>query len=300
MLTNSKTYGLFVGLISLDIEYLADDPPARNQKLVARDYAIAAGGPATNAAVAFSVCGHASRLAGVLGSHPIAQLIRADLGTCGIAIADLAPHHTDPPPTSSIIISERTGERAVISLNAAKHQASPASIPDHLLDAVNIVLIDGHQMEVGAVVAKQARDRSIPVVVDGGSWKPGFEQVLTQADYVIASATFRPPHCQTEADAIAYLTDLDISHVAITRGANPILYCSKSDRGQIDVPCVQAIDTLGAGDIFHGAFCHFILSAPFASALTRAARVASDFCTSFGTRNWLQTFDLNVADESRF
>ena len=45
--------GLFVGLVTLDVVYLTDHPPTRNQKIVASDYTVAAGGPATNAAVAF-------------------------------------------------------------------------------------------------------------------------------------------------------------------------------------------------------------------------------------------------------
>ncbi|MEO1131349.1 MAG: PfkB family carbohydrate kinase [Cyanobacteria bacterium J06639_1] len=291
--------GVFVGLISLDIEYLADDPPTRNQKVVARDYAIASGGPATNAAVAFAACGNASTIAGSLGNHPVTQLIRADLKACRVAIADLTPDRTEPPPTSSIVVTERTGDRAVISLNAIKQQASPKPMfPDGLddsgwLDGVDIVLIDGHQMAVGAEIARLARDRGIPVVVDGGSWKPGFEHVLKYATFAIASANFHPPNCRSTEDVFAYLSSLHVPHIAVTRGAEAILYRSTSTDGAIAVPCVDAIDTLGAGDVFHGVFCHFIAYAPFDVALERAALVASEFCTSFGTREWLQTFRLS-------
>ena len=52
---NQKSFkGLFVGLVTLDLIYLAESPPKNNQKLVADDYLVAAGGPVTNAAVAFS------------------------------------------------------------------------------------------------------------------------------------------------------------------------------------------------------------------------------------------------------
>ncbi|MEM9156570.1 MAG: PfkB family carbohydrate kinase [Cyanobacteria bacterium P01_F01_bin.33] len=286
----SKRVGLFVGLVTLDIEYLADEPPIGNQKQVARDYAIAAGGPATNAAVTFAACGHSSTIAGVLGKHAIAGMIRSDLETYGVRITDLAPNHTEPPPTSSIVITQRTGDRAVISLNAVKHQAQPNTVPATILSAVDIVLIDGHQMAVGEAVARRARDRGISVIVDAGSWKPNFETVLAQADYVIASANFRPPQCQTQAEVIAYLARLGIPHIAVTRGANPICFVSRNARGEIAVPSVPVVDTLGAGDVFHGALCHFILNEPFEAALADAARVAAEFCTSFGTRSWLQTF----------
>jgi sugar/nucleoside kinase (ribokinase family) len=47
---------------------------------------------------------------------------------------------------------------------------------------------------------------------------------------------------------------------------------------------IKAVDTLGAGDIFHGAFCHYILQQDFPTALSNAAKVAARSCESFGTR----------------
>jgi len=146
--------GLFVGLTTLDLIYRATQPPQTNQKIVASDYTVAAGGPATNAAVAFSYLGDRATVLGVLGHHAITQLIRSDLHQWQVAIADLAPHHGEPPPVSSIIVTEATGDRAVVSINAVKTQGSVTSIPSGILQDVSIVLIDGHQMAVGEAIAK--------------------------------------------------------------------------------------------------------------------------------------------------
>lgn len=279
--------GLFVGLITLDLIYLITDVPDRNQKIVALDYTMAAGGPATNAAVTFSYLGNSATLLGILGSHPISKLVLADLQLWNVAIADLNPTRSDPLPTSSILITQTTGERAVISLNASQSQVSANAIPDHILQSVEIVLIDGHQMAVGQAIAQQAQADHVPVVIDGGSWKPGFEQVLPYTDYAICSANFRPPNCHTTADVFAYLDSLNIPHLAITHGEQPIEFRNRDTIGQIPVPAVQAIDTLGAGDIFHGAFCHYILQLPFPEALSQAAAIASSACQAFGTRRWM-------------
>jgi len=82
---------LFVGLTTLDFIYRATDPPQRNQKLVAADYLVAAGGPATNAAIAFAHLGHAATVLSNLGCHPITHLIRADLQACHVMLHDLSP-----------------------------------------------------------------------------------------------------------------------------------------------------------------------------------------------------------------
>ncbi|MBF2029150.1 MAG: sugar kinase [Oscillatoriales cyanobacterium C42_A2020_001] len=280
--------GLFIGLTTLDLIYRAPQPPAANQKLVASDYAVAAGGPATNAAVAFAALGNEATILSAVGCHPITHLILADLQQCGVQVCDLSPAKVEPPPVSSIIVTEVTGERAVISINAVKTAVAVESIPAGVLDGVDVVLIDGHQMHVGQAIAQQAKAQTIPVVIDGGSWKDGFEHVLPLADFVICSANFHPPGCRTEPDAIAYLQTLGIPHIAITHGEKPIQVCDLGQLSTIPVPQIRAVDTLGAGDIFHGAFCHYILQTSFVQALEQAANVAARSCQQFGTRAWMQ------------
>jgi sugar/nucleoside kinase (ribokinase family) len=278
------TNGLFIGLVTLDLIYLADSPPQNNQKIVAIDYSVAAGGPATNAAVTFSYLGNQATVLGVVGSHPTGQLIRGDLATYQVAIADLQPTIDLAPPVSSIIVTQATGQRAVVSINAVKTQATSASIPANILENVAIVLIDGHQMAVGYSMAKA---QNIPVVIDGGSWKPGFEEILPFVDYAICSANFHPPNCQTSQQVFAYLSKFNIPHIAITHGEQPIQYWSCNQTGILDVPKIQAVDTLGAGDIFHGGFCHYILKESFTDALAMAADIAANSCQFFGTRRWM-------------
>jgi sugar/nucleoside kinase (ribokinase family) len=280
--------GLFVGLVTLDLIYLADSAPKNNQKLVAADYTLAAGGPATNAAVTFAHLGNQATVMGVVGSHPMTQLILSDLENYRVAIADLEPNKQTQPSVSSIIVTQATGERAVISINAAKTQANTASIPANILQGIDIVLIDGHQMAVSQAIAQTAKSENIPVVIDGGSWKPGFEGILPFVDYAVCSANFYPPNCDTEAQVFDYLSSHGIPHIAITHGEQPIAYLTSNQIGTITVPQIPVVDTLGAGDIFHGAFCHYILIDNFSNALAQAANIAANSCQFFGTRRWME------------
>jgi len=279
--------GLFVGITTLDLIYLAPYLPQANEKLSAVDSTHSAGGPATNASVAFSYLGNPARLLSVIGNHPITSLITSDLKQFQIEHQDLQPDWQESPPTSSIIVTQQSGDRAVISLNTARCQAEPNQIPANVLLGVNLLLIDGHQMPVSQVLAEQAQAKQIPVVVDGGSWKPGFEAVLVNTDYAICSANFYPPNCQTQADVLNYFTELGVPNIAITQGNRPIIYQTPSSKGEIPVSTINAIDTLGAGDIFHGAFCHYILQQNFTQALAAAGEIATKACQSFGTRNWM-------------
>ncbi|MFB2968479.1 sugar kinase [Aerosakkonema sp. BLCC-F183] len=281
--------GLFVGLLTLDFLYLTEGYPNRNQKIVASDYTVAAGGPATNAAVSFSYLGDRATLLGAIGSHPITNLIRTDLEHCKVDIQDLAPTRLEPPPVSSIIVAEATGERAAISINATKYQGHKESLSPDIAFGMDIVLIDGHQMEIGKTISQLAKANKIPVVIDGGSWKAGFDEILPFVDYAICSANFYPPGCQNEQEIISYFSSLGISHIAITHGEEAIQYFCQGEAGWIEVPKVKAVDTLGAGDVFHGAFCHYILRENFTDALAAAAKVASYSCQFFGTRRWMES-----------
>ncbi|MDE5083719.1 MAG: sugar kinase [Trichodesmium sp. St15_bin1_1] len=279
--------GLFVGLITLDLVYLTATYPDKNQKVVASNYAVTAGGPATNAAVTFSYFNNQTILLGGLGNHPITYLIKADLEKHNVRIQDLDNIRSEPPPVSSIITTQDTGDRAVISINATKSQISKELIDSQIIHDVDIVLIDGHQMVASLEIAQFAKSKNIPIVIDGGSWKTGFEEILPVVDYAICSANFYPPNCESEEEVFAYLASQNIPHIAITQGEKSIKYFSDGKFGNVEVPKVNAVDTLGAGDIFHGAFCHYIFNGEFTEALTNAANIAAHSCQYFGTRQWM-------------
>lgn len=279
--------GVFLGLITVDLMYQTPLPLGANEKRQAEAISLAAGGPATNAAIAFQALGNQARLWGVIGCHPLSSVIRDDLTCHGVAWTDLTPNDPLPPPVSTIVTSTETGDRAVIARNTAGRR-SPESVNwEGALHNAAIVLVDGHQMQLSVEATHQAQQCQMPVVVDAGSWKPDFDRVLRQATVVIASQQFRPPGCDTVAATIAYLMALGVPQIAVTRGPEPILYRTPHGAGTIPVPPVQAVDTLGAGDIFHGVFCHDYPEHDFQTALAKAAMIASLACESMGTRTWL-------------
>ena len=85
------------------------------------------------------------------------------------------------------------------------------------------------------------------------------------------------------------ITTSAISAADITaNGENPIKYWTKEKFSNIEISHIKAVDTLGAGDVFHGAFCHFILNNNFIDSLAKASEVAAVACQSFGTRKWME------------
>ncbi|MGW4084131.1 PfkB family carbohydrate kinase [Streptomyces sp. NPDC004822] len=292
--TEGRPRGLFVGLCTLDVVQLVDRVPTPDEKVTALDQLVTAGGPAANAAVTFTHLGGAAQLLTGVGSHPLGEMVRADLDRAGVTVTDLAAGRDEPPAVSSVLVTADTGERAVASTNARAHRLAPPAPPDldTLLAACDIVQFDGHHPAPALAAARAARAAGRRTVLDGGSWKPGTEDLLPYIDVAVCSAAFRPPGASS--DTLRFLRDHGVTWAAVSHGPRPLVWAGPDGAGTVEVPEVPVVDTLGAGDVLHGALTHALArtaaltGTDFADALRTAATLAAHSCTSFGTRAWMR------------
>ena len=280
---------VFVGLSTIDIVYSVDVFPAANTKVAARSQSVYAGGPATNAAIACAHLGGQTTLVTAVGRHPLAGLIREDLQRYAVRLIDLNPDFDGVPAISSVSV-DKAGNRNVISAHAIRIPTLRAKVDEEVCRQARILMVDGHYMEVcQGWAAVAARSCGTPVVLDGGSWKDGTDQLLKNVNTVICSADFMPPGCATRNDVLQFLMSSGVANIAVTNGSEPIAALAGETLAEIPVPQVEVIDTMGAGDILHGAFCYYAtMGHGFLDALTKAARVASESCRYAGTREWMK------------
>lgn len=289
---NELTKGIFVGLSTIDVVYYVNIFPKKNSKAVAQSQSIYAGGPAANAAITYSSLGGESTLVAAVGRHSIASLIVEELEKYSVRLIDLNPDFDEVPAISAVSVN-RAGERSVVSSNATRIDATRTEVDEAAFRDASIVLIDGHQMEICQAWARAAQERGIAVVLDGGSWKDGTHELLQYVSVALCSADFMPPGCSTEDDVLDYLRESGIRNIAISHGAGPIRFISPIASGNIPVPQVEVADTMGAGDILHGAFCFYASNGcPFANALRDSARIAANSCRFRGTREWIRHIPL--------
>jgi len=279
-------HGVFAGLCTFDLIQQVDRLPGPNEKVTADQQEVAAGGPATNAAATFAHLGGTATLLTAVGRHPLAAGITADLASVGVRLVDLAADDPAPPAVSSVLVTAGTAARSVVSRNAAGRTVRG---PDRI-GTGDIVLVDGHHPALARAVLAAHHGRAT-TVLDGGSWKPHLPDLLPLVDVAVCSADLRPP---TGAPTIAYLRGLGVPWVAVTAGPDPVRWAGPAGSGEVPVPPVTAVDTSGAGDVFHGAFAYALAGAGaldeavFTAALAFAAGVAARSCRSFGTRNWMR------------
>ena len=289
MAADAGCSALFAGLATIDLMYVVDELPRRNEKVSVPGQQITSGGPAANAAITFAALGGSSTLVTAIGEHALGAVVREEMQKFSIALHDIAHGQTALPPVSSILVLRATGERTVLSANAAAFPPLSFQFDPRWLEGASLLLVDGHYMPLCINAARFARSRNMRVILDSGSWKHDMASLLPYVDIAICSDDFRPPDCRDDADALEFLSRAGIARVAITRGAAPIRYRQDGVEGEISIEQVRARDTLGAGDIFHGAFCFSTCrGCTFIDALKFAAQVATFSCRHIGTRDWIE------------
>lgn len=282
------TKGVFLGLTTVDILNYVSHYPLSNEKLRADQQLIFAGGPAANGAVAYAAFSNETQLITGLGEQPLADLARADLVNHRVSVVDLADDMSALPVLSSITVDTGNGDRSVVYTNTTGRSLAWNGEQDQVLEGATVLMLDGYYLSHACEVAAMAGEKRIPVVLDGGSWKEGLEQLLPYVDYAICSENFIPPECSDGISVFKYLEAIGVGNASISRGAQPMLAWSDGCFEEIAVGTIDVVDTLGAGDILHGTFCHFIGKNDFFTSLALASAVSTKSCQFRGTRKWIE------------
>jgi len=180
------------------------------------------------------------------------------------------------------------GERTILATNNSNvvlDVGAGSSLPQNAA----AVLIDGHYAELAVAVAVAAHQLGIPIVLDCGRWRPVYAELLPLATDIIMCETFRPPDLAdlTAEEALAAISERWQPELcAVTRGADDVAAIDGAGRHTIAVPSVDVVDTMGAGDVFHGAYVYYRYGEGMAAldALAAAAQQASQSCAQLGVR----------------
>ncbi len=276
---------LFIGRSVIDLISLVDEFPEPDTKVQAVFNDIIPGGSALNAAVTFARLGGEAHLVSSLGrNEPFRTFLCDDLRRHGVELIDICADPDYRVPISTVISTRASGDRLIVNAGGGEC-ARPRELPGLINAGYDLIQIDQYERPFVTRHAEAIQAFDGPVVLDGGGWKDWSPEYLGMADIPIVSEKFFPGG----PDAFAVeCANLGIKRWAITRGARGVIWENCGTRGEIPALSVPAVDTLGAGDIFHGAFCHaFLKTGEFVVALQHANQVAGHSCVSPGTRRFL-------------
>ena len=285
---------LFLGRSTLDALYRLDRLPDEDTKVYARQFHAAPGGPALNAAITHALLGGEAMLISAIGGGLWAAPVRAELEGHGVKLLDLAAGTSYETPLTTVLVNAASGSRTIlnpplstvrlITLAGSWEKSVPAdwgAVPP-------VVLTDGFHLEETLPLLAACKAAGATICLDGGSWKPGTAEFAPLLSVAICSERFAVPGLDGEPESLfAWFADRGVPCIALTRGARPILGWECGRRFEIEVSQIDAADTLGAGDVLHGAFAYFYAAGDgFEPALRRAAQIASLSCQSLGTQSW--------------
>lgn len=278
---------LFVGLTTIDIQFFTEVYPEPNQKIKTEMPFLSAGGPAANAAITYSFLGGKVDFLTCIGKNDFSKIINADFLQHSVNVIDTIQNEESEPIISAIITTTSNSERTIFTHYPEKMEIEGRYIVDDI-EKYDFIFTDGFYPELSVPICRIAHQKGIPVIFDGGSWKPQLPEILPYVDIAICSNNFKPPHCKNKAEIFEYLKSMGISEMAISRGQESVLLTTD----YISVNNVNAVDSLGAGDILHGAFCYFFdEKLPFKQSVAKASQIAT-FSTRYkGTRSWMNYFD---------
>jgi len=290
----SPTFDLVgVGLNATDTLLLVPRFPAYGGKVRIAQEVISPGGQVASALAAASKLGLRTKYIGTVGDDVRGRIQMESLRSTGMNLDDVEVRAGCANQSAYIVIDQSTGERTVFWSRPDCLSLDPARITAELIAGARMLHIDGHDTPAVAKAAQVARERGIPVSVDVDTIYPGFEGVLPYVDYLVSSSEF-PARWTGEADPFRALEILQNQHgmrvASMTLGADGALARTEGRYYYSPGFVVDCVDTTGAGDVFHGAFCYSVLKGmSIRDTLEFSNAMAALNCTRLGARGGIAT-----------
>jgi sulfofructose kinase len=278
---------LCIGMPVRDLTFRVPGLPARGSKENASHFDEICGGNALNGAIGIVRLGGRASICGPMGDarEISARYIFDKLAHEGIETKHIVHMPGLVTPISNIMI-DPSGERTIVTFRDPELWKVRLPATEELLDDCSAILTESRCAQFCTDLCVEARRRGIPVIVDVDRAMSLREGLLTASSHLVFSSE---PLQETagiadDAEALKKIAKLTPSFLAGTRGAQGTLWLDEQGNLQ-QTPAfpVHTVDTLGAGDVFHGAFALAITEdQDIPSALRFASAAAALKCTRFG------------------
>ena len=278
---------LCIGIPVRDLTFRVPSVPARGSKTNASHFSEICGGNALNAAIGIARLGGRATLCGPMGDagETTSQYIFDKLAEEGIETTHLVRMHGLVTPISAITI-DPSGERTIAVFRDPGLWKVQLPGTDRLLDDCSAILTESRCAEFCTELCAEARRRGIPVIVGVDRAMSLREGLLVTASHLVFSSESLRETADVSDDGAALMTiaRLTSSFLAGTRGPSGTIWLDEfGDLQETPAFPVHTVDTLGAGDVFQGAFALAITEGmDIRQALSFASAAAALKCTRFG------------------
>ncbi|WP_170979344.1 PfkB family carbohydrate kinase [Roseomonas sp. HF4] len=248
-----------LGNVVADHTFRVEDIPQPPAKVPARGYSIGPGGMAANAAIAVVRLGGRAAFWGRIGDdlngEPLAEALEAE----GVDVTGLRRVPGGRTPVGAVLVDPR-GERTIISFRGSGLGTDTDWLPLDMIRDAGALCCDPRWPEGVTVAAAAAREAGVPVILDGERSETRIlVDLVPRVDHPIFSvpglANYAPGRDPEEGLRQA-LASGPVKVAAVTQGEKGVLWMAAGDDKPTRTPPlpVEATNTTGAGDVFHGAY----------------------------------------------
>jgi sulfofructose kinase len=276
-----------VGHAAMDSIYRVPTIPIEPIKVFATGYQQSGGGMAANASVAAARLGADAHYWGRVGDDTVGTSIVDQLRAERVNTETVLRMRGRASPTAAILISDN-GERLICVYNDTSFDTDTSWLPLLSLRTFDIVLADVRWPEGSLATMRAARTLGVPTVLDGDIGDAAALASLAHvADYAIFSERGLTLASGTSDVGAGLLRIEQIAGgiVGVTLGPEGLLWREHGDERRSRAPTIDALDTLGAGDVFHAAFALAVAEGSDVAAAARFANAAAALkCRRIGGR----------------
>ena len=273
-----------VGLACLDYLFKIRTLPRGGGKFFAQNYVAALGGPAAVASLAVVALGHEAVFLGRLGDDATGDEVIRCLEKRGVETSMVRRVKNQTSQVSSVVVDD-VGERQVVNFSSSRLDPDPSWLPEQLIAKADFVLTDVRWPEGAARSLKVAREHGVPSLLDADTSPTNIMHLVKLARYSVFSKSglematglkgIERGLQQAQKDSGAF--------VAVTLGEKGCSWLENGKMSHCAAEAIQAVDTCGAGDVFHGAFAvGLVEKMDFKKAMRFASAAASLKCMTFG------------------
>ena len=232
---------------------------------------------------------------GVLGDDHEGRWLRRLFEQEGVDLSRLRVRDDMGTNVCLVLVEQGTARRAILCHPRVEVETLILGQADQAyIQAAQVLHLDGQFMPAAIQAARWARDAGVKVCFDGNHPRPGLDELLPLANWLVVAESFPATYTglSRPAKAARALLETGAEVVVVTRGAEGCEVWTSEACFTAPGLDVQAVDTTGAGDAFHGGFIYAMLQGwDLRRAATFANAVAAINCQTLGGRRGLPTLD---------
>ncbi len=287
-----------IGANVFDTLYTVNNYPKEDTKLKANAVKVSGGGPCATGLVAASKLGAKCAFIGNLSDDNGGKFLKADFEKYGIDTSLIEIKSGFDTFCSCIWLATETASRTCVFFRG---NIPPTEINNEQVDAIvnaDIYMVDGNDMNAAIEGAKIAKENKTKVLYDAGGLYEGVENLLPYSDILIPSEEFALGHTETSdvCDAAKILYEkYSPEVVVITQGKKGGIIFDGKEIKEYPAFLVDAVDSNGSGDVFHGAFAFCVTKGyNYYDACIFSSAVSALKCTKVGAREGVPTYEETI------